>query len=620
MKLSDRLLASGIVAPTSPTSLFQRSFAKEGVPDSAEFRRVRDLPRRQLDFAATPDLTPIFLKPLAYCEGCDLCGFDDDRRVPALFPIQSATLLEAERCDGALGQIGVGKGKAGISFLLADVLHAKRALVMLPPQLRAQTLRDVLPMWRRHFKLPTICTLPQEAHGRPGSKCDGVLHFVAYSTLSSPKNGDVLDRIAPDLVILDEAHALARGGSSRGKRWRRFRRQNPHCRAVALSGTLAKSSIRDYGDLAEASLGAGSPLPRTFNDLILWDLALPPLDEDDAETEPEVEPGALAQLCEDGESVHEGYARRFAETPGVIATAGEGDVDCSLVAQARPLALPQSLADEIKKFEISWRIADEEVEDALTFSRIMRELASGFFYRWVWPDGKKDREWLEPRAAWHKEVREFLRYRARPGMDSPFLLAGAAARGDERFYGWAAWAAVKDRYKPHPPTETVWIDDYMVHDAIAWAKEQTEPAIIWCDHVALAEKIAQLGGLPHFGAGSDRQLVDVARSHDKATDKIVCSIRSHGTGKNLQRYSRGLLTTPPGGASDGRSSAGATVEQLFGRQHRHGQRHDSVIFDVYVHTEALAAAWAKCRREARWIETTQRARQKLNYATLIGFE
>jgi hypothetical protein len=211
VKLSERLIASGVKPSTNPNSLFQKAFAKEGVPETVELRRVRDLPRRQLNIDGAPDLSDLWRKPGAPCPGCDLCGFDDDRHEPKLLPVQSAALLEAERAGALLGQIGVGKGKAGISFLLPDVLGSRCAVVMLPPQLVAQTLRAVLPMWQRHFNLPSVCTRNPLAHKTARERghkiCTGILHFVAYSILSSPTQGEVLEWIGPDLLVLDEGHS-----------------------------------------------------------------------------------------------------------------------------------------------------------------------------------------------------------------------------------------------------------------------------------------------------------------------------------------------------------------------------------------------------------------------------
>jgi hypothetical protein len=460
VKLSERLIASGVKLSTNLNSLFQKAFAKEGVPETVELRRVRDLPRRQLNIDGAPDLSDLWRKPGAPCPGCDLCGFDDDRHEPKLLPVQSAALLEAERAGALLGQIGVGKGKAGISFLLPDVLGSRCAVVMLPPQLVAQTLRAVLPMWQRHFNLPSVCTRNPLAHKTARERghkiCTGILHFVAYSILSSPTQGEVLEWIGPDLLVLDEGHSLAHRSSARTKRFYRYLRSRPGAHVVVMSGTLAKSSLRDYGDLATASLGAGSPLPRSFPDLVLWDRAMPPLDSGQ---EPEVDPGALLQLCAPGECVQDGYARRFSETPGVISTTGEDGLNCSLVIEPRALTCPERLVKARKAFHATWKIADEEIEDALAFARITRQLDSGFFYRWKWPGGKRDQEWIDARAEWHKEVREELRYCSRPGHDTPFLLAGAAHRGEWAASSWRAWAAVKDRYKPHPPIETGWIDD-----------------------------------------------------------------------------------------------------------------------------------------------------------------
>jgi hypothetical protein len=53
----------------------------------------------------------------------------------------------------------------------------------------------------------------------------------------------------------------------------------------------------------------------------------------------------------------------------------------------------------------------------------------------------------------------------------------------------------------------------------------------------------------------------------------VASIQAHGTGRNLQMFSRNLVVSCP--------SAGADWEQLLGRTHRQGQQADEVEYDFF---------------------------------------
>ena len=145
----------------------------------------------------------------------------------------------------------------------------------------------------------------------------------------------------------------------------------------------------------------------------------------------------------------------------------------------------------------------------------------------------------------------------------------------------------------------MWVDDFMVMDAVAWAR--VSPGIIWFDHVAFGHRVAELGRFPYYGGGNEASRA-ILGEYGKRT--IVASIAAHGTGKNLQVFNRNLITTMP--ANDG------VMEQLVGRTHRQGQLKD-VTVDFYSHTKEEIDALVSARSQADYVRQTTGALHKLTY-------
>jgi hypothetical protein len=402
----------------------------------------------------------------------------------------------------------------------------------------------------------------------------------------------------------------------------RFFKDNPGCRFVALSGTITSRSLNDYSHLIEIALRKSSPLPRGYREVQDWAGAL------DVKPEYEVGPGALLRFCADGETPRAGFRRRLVESAGVVASS-ENEVGASLVIKRLSLKVPPPvlrLYSEVKK---SWSIEGEEFSDILTRTRVLRQIATGFYYRWAWPDGEKDYEWLEARANWNKAVREKLK-QSRVGLDSPLLLANAAERSlkllnasslgvsregiaalakldeiegprwDAGADVWAAWKLVKDR-KP-PPTEAIWVDDFLLRDLKERGAAVEEPTIVWYEHVAVGEALARLTEWPLYDAGTD-----ASASREKI---IIASIAVNGTGKNLQHFSNNLFASLP--------ANGTTFEQTTSRTHRPGQLADAVTVGWYSHTEETAQAMDKIRADAIYQKETTGAPQKVLGAAHIN--
>lgn len=545
------------------------------VTNSVEFSRVAALPRRVLDLDDVIDVTPLFAKTGSL----------------AFWPIQSAALIEAAKADGLFAMIGVGHGKTLIGLALPEAMDSQRAVYLVKPDLKRQLEREAESFYGKHFDLPL-----------------DRISVVAYSELSSAKQADILEQLNPDLIIADEAHHLRHRDAARTKRFLRYMVETPTCRFAALSGTMTNRSVTEYAHLLELALRKNSPLPRGYREIRDWGGAL------DVKPQYHMRPGVLKRLCGPREDVRAGFRRRLVETQGVVATA-ESAVGTSLIIRKRTMRVPDAIEDLIAELTKTWCLNGEEYTTAIDKARALKQLACGFYYRWDWPDDAPDYEWFEARAAWNREVREKLKH-ASAGLDSPLLLERAAKRywawvdagcprGQKPEKGWAseawpAWRCVKDR-KP-PPTVAVWESDFVVDASIAWARKQKEPAIVWYEWKALGERIASKGQLPHYGAGTD-----ASESKERV---IVASVRTQGTGKNLQHYSTNLLTSVP--------PNGTTFEQTAGRTHRPGQLADEVTIEWFGHTASLEDAMAQVIEDAEYMQETTGQRQKVLYATRIG--
>lgn len=591
-RLSDRMVAEfGELAEGKGSRKFAESFARGGVPMSPETERVFGLPRRERSeteiSALTSSMNSHFQKPGA---------------TMALRPLQAVSLYEAAESNGLLAPMGVGSGKTLVTLLLPEVLDSKVAVLLVAPQLRNQLIQHDIGFYAKHFRFKWR-----------EDKAEMQLHVLAYSTLSIEAGAYELEKINPDLIIADECHNLRHNTATRTKRFLRYCKDHPGTRFCGLSGTMTTRSLRDYAHLSELALRKNSPLPDNYQVLQDW--------ADAIDVVPggfnQMQPGVLEQLCRPGESLRSGFRRRFTETQGVVATS-ETALGTSLVIEERGIELPMSIIDSLEEVKSTWMRPDgEELSDPLEYSRVLKQIASGFYYRWVWPDGIPDNEWLQARAAWHKEVRERLK-RAQPGMDSPMLVARAAAHAvqcvdrkcvQKHFDSehWLNWAAVKDR--PEPPTEPVWISDFLAKDIAACM--QTKTSLVFYEYEALGEKIAELAHTEVLGGGAAAD-IEFARLNEKPADRlpsVVASIKAHGHGKNLQAWSRMIFASCP--------SNGAVWEQALGRTHRPGQLADEVNVQIYLQTEEVQDAFYQALKDSRYIEETTGSKQKLNYATKI---
>lgn len=567
--------------------------ARRGIDRSGELNRILSLPRRHAD--------DIYTKEFAHALSLEL------RRPGSTFevkPKQAAMLIEAVEAGGLFGMVGVGCGKTTIAPLFGKVMDISRVVLLVPPSIKREIIERVIPWLQREidFVPPTV---------------------ISYSELSTAGKGDLLDRLQPQLIIVDEAHNLKNKNAARTKRFLRYFDENPTTILVALSGTMARRSLMDFHHIIQLThRGWRLPVSKQWKEIKDWSLALDP----QVHPSERLHAGALLELCTPGEDARSGFRRRLIETEGVIGGSAE-DVGASLIMRRLPVKVPDSVENALATLRKKWMTpGGEMITDALDFARKARELAQGFYYEWMWPGGEPDLEWLEMRAAWRKAVADICRLN-RPGLDSELLVRNAADREDKGTWKnedarlpkasrnktleiWRAWKTVMDQ--DDPPVRAVWIDDFLVRAGIAWGervKREGEGAIIWYDSSAVEQRALELGAIV-CGAGNDgnRRMLELAEGKGQAP-VVFASANAHGTGKNLQRWCRALALAP--------WPAGAKWEQVIGREHRPGQNADEVCFDVFVHTPELEKAMEAALEDARFIFGITGGEQKLLQASWI---
>jgi hypothetical protein len=571
------------------------TFRREGVRDTQELRRIAALPRRAPEHAAIEDC--VRLSELLRRPGGTM----------TLHPVQATVFAELLERGGCVGSICAGGGKTLITLLAAEIVDAKRPVVLVPSGLVDKTRREYDTLGR-HWNVSRVPTV------------------IGYEMLGREQSSERLRELAPDLIAADEAHRLKNPKAAVTRRVRRYLDENESTIFVPFSGTLTNASLTECAHLFEWALGKLSPLPRRYQDVTEWGLAI---DVDVPAGVLRFAPGALTQLYDEGEArlsandeltaTRSAVRRRMVETPGVVAT-HESFIGSSLRVNVIPLNVVRDDVDAaIVQLDETWSTPDgHPINDAASKWRHTLELGAGFYYVW---DPRPPKAWLDARRAWSATCRHILGHNRRE-LDSELQVINAVHRGeydgevltnsgmpignglpvDETL---RAWEVIKPTFEPNQ--EPRWLDDAVIDFVRAWIKEG--PGLVWCGHVAVAERLEDVLGLPYYGRkGLSRAGVPI-ESARPADGSCVVSIASSGTGRNLQAWSRSLVIPSALG--------GAQVEQLLARTHREGQRADEVTYDFLITCGRAFDAYLKARSEAAFIQETTGQRQRLLFADVV---
>jgi len=314
-------------------------------------------------------------------------------------------------------------------------------------------------------------------------------------------------------------------------------------------------------------------------------------------------------LHSDLQKARMGFRARFRKTPGVVVS-GDDELPTSLVIQRTRLDIPYDVLCVLSQMYSCWETPNGDlITEATELARHLKELCLGFWYRW---DPPAPRDWLNARRNWKSYVRETLAHNRR-GLDTELQVWNECFRfhkeEEKLIKEWWDWLSIKDSFQINTVAE--WISDFALEFCFQWLKrvqkDKKNPGICWVLHTEFGKKLSaycaeRKMNIPYFGAGDSRILSFTGSA-------CIASIRAHSTGKNLQHFSKNLITSP--------IASGAGFEQLLGRTHRHGQKADTVSVDLLLPLPELEAIFEQARLDARYIEDTQGVRQKLNYASVV---
>lgn len=573
------------------------------VSDTAELKRVLALPRRTDQDADL--LADQLTELLTFSGGCSGKAGPDGRCTECKSPlrlrrVQALALHDIGTHSGALLPIGVGEGKGLIFWMALHMLDVREGLGLLPASLidSANVVRDQL---ANHW------LVPKER-----------LRLVSYEMLGRAQSAKLLgeEGYRPGAIICDEVHRAKNLKAACTRRIARYMAAHPATAFVGMSGTILRDSLYDFAHLAFWALKENAPLPMLQHELDDWAQALD-------EKKPgapgadlrEVEPGALLKFCNAEELKQDpktaarlGFRRRFVETPGIVAAAGEGeDVGASIYIKAHTYGVSPVTEDHFRRLRgdardriryPGWERPDGKMfEQGVEVWNCARQLSLGFNYRW---DPEPPKEWLEARKEWSKFVRGVL---ARSHtLDSPEIVvqaidAGHLKQGADLL---ERWRNVKPTFRPN--TVPVWHDD----SALAWcAKWMKGGGIVWTEHHFFAQRLAKETGATYFGS---RGLSAKGDHIESCPDKIIiASIDANRDGKNLQhQWNRNLIVSPPDGWD--------WWQQCIARTHRPGQRADEVIVDFLLGCREHHSAWNKANAGTIAARDTIGAKPKLMLA------
>lgn len=621
-----------------------RAARADGPLRSAEFRRIRDMPRRALNVTTE----------LAHEVSVALRKTSSKVEINAL---QAAAILEFAERGSIMAGFNTGEGKTFLGPILPLARDDVRTTgFLVPPALKSEVNENVIPFLRENFDLKPVTVV---------SYSELSVEYVcppcknAGKKRGRKKEGDqpcerclagILGEYDFDLVVADESHMISSRYSGRGMNFRAHMKARNRM-FVPMSGSFWTKSLRDAHSIVMLTHPVDCPLPRVYPEVEDWanaldsrvpeDLRLPPgvlveldLDPDktcahDYSTDDPLTPGAkiVADCLDCGGSgtlselaqARRGVRRRFADTPGWIASTDDS-FGASLVVRAVSPPVPASVEDALGRLRSLWVTpGGEEVTDPIAFWNSARNLAMGFYYKWMWPNDEIDFEWLERRRDWHRAVREVIK-RNIEGVRTPLQVWNACAAWSqllpktlkkETLEAKHGWEEVMDR--PEPPVEAVWIDDYLVRWTNAWLTEK--PGLAWYSKRAFAAKYKELTLGVHevitSGRNQDQRIRELASK--PGASSILASLKAHGTGKNLQiGWSRMLHTSPP--------NDGQTWQQSVARIHRRGQLEPEVWVDAVLNTEELREAMSTAVGDARFVAQTQKQTQKLLQCTNLGWK
>jgi hypothetical protein len=539
-----------------------------------ELERILALPTR--------DLPPDDLAEMM----TEHCRRPDTTPPFSLYPEQALALLEAVDSHGLVMAAVVGSGKTLVSFLLATVTGARKPLIIIPAHLRDKTLHE----WKEYAQYWNL-TPPI---------------VKSYTEISRDKDGEgvsrLLEALAPDCIIVDEAHHIGNLDAGCTRKIRRYLLAHPECRFYAFTGTLLQGSLMDGWHICLHALGQGSPLPLKKAVCEAWSQAVDPTGDEDVREKAAIRAG-LHTLPGD---LRVTLRERIQSTPGYVTSTAKytGPLEISRTDCDVPSECEKALADlangirpdgqPLDAFE-RLKVPHPKDSDAATRTMFARwHLAQTLFLGyWDRPDPEPPPAWVLARACWNMHVAEMMGEHG--DLDTPEAVQYAVERG--RLKGkdlLANWLKARAGYKYKTRAEWLTKRAPALRYAADWIKRHPR-GLVWTPSESAGLVICALAGLDpqlyFYGAGQGKtEDSPVIEAHQ---DRAVVTIGANKSGRNLQhRWSDNLILATP--------SLSGVHDQILGRTHRPGQKH-TVTAEYVRGLPAHDSAWQAALTNAEFV-------------------
>ena len=327
---------------------------------------------------------------------------------------------------------------------------------------------------------------------------------------------------------------------------------------------------------------------------------------------PKEEAAKLRHLRLTVSDIRDAYKDRMHSAPGVVASS-DSQVKASLTIENTRFDGKQwgeigdvwsscegwaQLEEHMIRVKEEWQTPNgDEIEHAIHIFKWMVELGAGFYNELVWPTS----EWVVQRHGisveqaddalkefkrvhvlhqkYSKALREWFEH-SPPGLDTPMEVARVINQDEDQLppevvLPYKVWKAA-DRetqmrfgFEIERLERAVRVCDFKIRQGVKWAEwamKEHGSGIIWVGNREMGRWMVDYlkeAGIPCVpcpaGANEQvKQLFDPDHGHANAI--AVCSIKAHGTGKNMQRAGAQLFLQWPRDAKQ--------AEQVLGRVHR----------------------------------------------------
>lgn len=585
-------------------------------------------------------------------------AYDDPLRPFRLRAIQADAVLSYDAYTGPFVTARVGGGKTLIALMCLARAHAagaRRTAYFVPSsaysQLTDPKRGDI--RWARG-KVPLdgvqfhyLKAAPTKRAALASSGWNGC-YVIPYSLLSQPGASEMLDAIAPEFIVVDEAHRLRNRKSARTKRvitYLETRAENGFdVRLMLMSGSITSKSIKDYQHLIRLCLLENSPLPLSVQVADDWGAVLDAKASPSASAKSELLPliewarrnFPHEQIEDDVAGFRKAFQVRFTSAPGVVAT-GADELGITLIMHNDPAPLDKTsepakrLLKLLEDVDGGLTPNGDEIEHAIHAYKWRYELSAGFYNERFWNEGKHTTAILERSRAYHEAVNDYHRAlrawfddRHIPGLDTPLLVGAEIAKHGAKRVGEPlarAWQQARDldfEGRVDRDSRVVRVCDYKIRHAVRWASalEKGTGALVWFYHNAVGEWLYEAmreAGLDCLWCPAGANELVLAES--SANKILILSTMAHSEAKNLQHFHEQMYVQWPRSA--------ITAEQSLGRTHRppaEGQEPPDEL--VVVRNDTLEfdhQNFAACLNDAVYIHETIGSDQKLVYATYEPF-